>query len=124
MAKDIKEITEREDVVLLVNYFYEKVKQDDLLGPLFAHVDWPHHLPIMYSFWSSMLLGEQSYKGNPFQKHISLAITVSHFHRWMELFNQTVDENFIGDSAIEVKDRARSIAGVWQYKLGLSKYGS
>jgi hypothetical protein len=40
----------------------------------------------------------------------------------MELFNQTVDENFNGDRAIEVKDRARNIAGVWQYKLGLSKY--
>jgi hemoglobin len=122
MMKDMKEITDREDVILLVNDFYEKVKQDNLLGPLFAHVDWPHHLPIMYSFWSSMLLGDQSYKGNPFQKHISLAITASHFDRWMELFNQTVDENFNGDRAIEVKDRARSIAGVWQYKLGLSKY--
>lgn len=122
MAKDMKEIIDREDVILLVNRFYEKVKQDNLLGPLFAHVDWLHHLPIMYSFWSSMLLGEQSYKGNPFQKHVGLAITASHFDRWIELFNQTVDENFIGDNAIEVKDRARSIAGVWQYKLGLSKY--
>jgi len=118
----MKEILEREDVVVLVNNFYEKVKQDQLLGPLFAHVDWPHHLPIMYSFWSSMLLGEQSYKGNPFQKHIALAITASHFDRWMELFSKTVDENFTGDKAIEVKDRARSISGVWQYKLGLSKY--
>ena len=120
----MKEIIDREDVILLVNRFYDKVKQDHLLGPLFAHVDWPHHLPTMYSFWSSMLLGEQSYKGNPFQKHIGLAITASHFERWIELFDQTVDENFIGDSAIQVKDRARSIAGVWQYKLGLSKYGS
>lgn len=124
MLKDMKEIIDREDVILLVNRFYDKVKQDNLLGPLFAHVDWPHHLPIMYSFWSSMLLGEQSYKGNPFQKHVGLAITASHFDRWIELFNQTVNENFIGDNAIEVKDRARSIAGVWQYKLGLSKYGS
>ena len=118
----MKEIAAREDIVLMVTYFYEKVKQDNLLGPLFAHVNWPNHLPIMYNFWSSMLLGEQSYRGNPFQKHVGLAITAIHFDRWLELFNQTIDENFIGDNAIEVKDRARSIAGVWQYKLGLSKY--
>jgi len=117
----MKEIKEREDVILMVNHFYEKVKKDNLLGPVFAHVDWPHHLPIMYNFWSSMLLGEQSYQGNPFQKHVGLAITAEHFDRWLELFHQTIDENFIGDRAIEVKDRARSIAGVWQYKLGLPK---
>lgn len=115
----MNEITEREDVVLLVNSFYEKVKQDSLLGPVFAKVDWPRHLPVMYNFWSSMLLGEQSYQGNPFQKHVGLEITVSHFDRWLELFHQTVDENFRGEKANEVKDRARNIAGVWQYKLGL-----
>jgi len=117
----MKEIEEREDIILLVNNFYEKVKQDDLLNPLFAQVNWPSHLPIMYNFWSSMLLGEQSYQGNPFQKHVGLVITVLHFDRWLELFQRTVDENFTGDKAIEVKDRARSIAGVWQYKLGLMK---
>jgi hemoglobin len=117
---EMKEITEREDIILLVNNFYEKVKQDDLLGPLFTHVDWPHHLPVMYNFWSSMLLGDQSYQGNPFQKHVGLAITASHFDRWLELFHQTVDENFNGDKASEVKDRSRSIAGVWQYKLNMT----
>lgn len=119
----MKEITQREDIILLVNSFYDKVKQDDLLGPLFTHVDWPHHLPVMYNFWSSMLLDEQSYQGNPFQKHVALAISASHFDRWLELFHQTVDENFIGDKANEVKDRSRSIAGVWQYKLSQLKGG-
>ena len=117
----MKEITQREDIILLVNNFYEKVKQDDLLSPLFTHIDWPNHLPIMYNFWSSMLLGEQSYQGNPFQKHVALAISASHFDRWLELFHQTVDENFIGDRASEVKGRSRSIAGVWQYKLSQLK---
>ncbi len=117
----MKEIMQREDIILLVNNFYEKVKQDDLLSPLFAHVNWPAHLPIMYNFWSSMLLGEQSYQGNPFQKHVALSISALHFDRWLELFYQTVDENFIGDKASEVKDRSRSIAGVWQYKLSQLK---
>ncbi|MGC1244127.1 MAG: group III truncated hemoglobin, partial [Chryseosolibacter sp.] len=58
------DIINREDIKLLVDSFYEKVQADALLAPVFNHVDWPHHLPIMYNFWSSMLLGDQSYRGN------------------------------------------------------------
>ena len=116
-----KDIIEREDVEILVNKFYDKVNADTLLGPVFAHVDWPHHLPIMYNFWSSMLLGEQSYRGNPLQKHLPLPIEKQHFSRWLELFKETVDENFRGEKAAEVKMRATSIAGIFQYKMGLIK---
>ena len=117
----MKDITSREDIILLVNSFYDKVNQDDLLKPIFGHVDWPAHLPIMYNFWSSMLLGDQSYQGNPFQKHVHLAIDSSHFNRWLELFTQTVNENFAGFKAEEVKNRAQNIAGVFQHKMGLMK---
>jgi hemoglobin len=73
----------------------------------------------MYDFWSSMLLGDQTYRGNPLQKHLPLAIDQSHFNRWLSLFKETVDENFEGDKAEEVKMRAKSIAGVFQVKMGL-----
>ena len=115
------DIEKREDIILLVDTFYRKVMEDNLLSPVFQHVDWHNHLPIMYNFWSSMLLGDQTYKGNPFQKHIHLAINSSHFERWMILFSQSVDELFEGKRAGEVKDRARSIAGIFQHKLGLLK---
>lgn len=115
----MKEIEVRDDIIVLVDRFYDKVKTDERLGPLFAHVDWPHHLPIMYNFWSSMLLGEQSYQGNPFQKHMSLPLEGIHFNRWLELFFQTIDETFIGERADEVKSRAQSIARVWQHKLNI-----
>lgn len=113
----MNDITQREDIIKLVHTFYDKVNQDDLLGPLFAHVNWPKHFPIMYDFWGSMLLGERSYMGNPFQKHVPLAIETEHFERWITLFHQTVDELFEGEKAQEAKDRARSIAYVWQHKL-------
>ena len=116
-----KDILNREDIELLVNAFYDKVKQDPLLAPVFSHVDWPNHLPNMYNFWSSMLFGDQTYNGNPFQKHIHLKIDVSHFNRWLELFNSTVENHFVGMKADEVKSRAQSIAGVWQHKLGVLK---
>lgn len=119
MATQQSDIEERPDIEKLVKTFYEKVMQDALLGPVFAHVDWDKHLPIMYQFWSSMILGEQSYRGNPFQRHIGLAITADHFRRWLELFTETVDENFSGEHAEEIKMRARNIADVFQYRLGL-----
>ena len=117
------DITDRNDVKTLVDRFYEKVNADDVLAPVFAHVDWPHHLPIMYSFWSSMLLGEQSYRGNPLQNHLGLPVSSQHFQRWLHLFNQTIDENFHGEKADEVKMRAHSIAGIFQLKMGLIKPG-
>jgi hemoglobin len=95
------------------------VKNDSLLGPVFSHVDWPHHLPIMYNFWSSMILGDQTYRGNPLQKHLPLAIDKNHFGQWLVLFRKTVDENFEGERAEEIKMRAQSIAGIFQMKMGL-----
>ncbi len=117
----MKEINDRSDIEILVNRFYDKVKKDELLGPLFAHIDWPKHLPTMYNFWSSLLLGDQSYRDNPFAKHVPLAIDARHFGQWLVLFKQTVDENFVGEKAEEVKSRAQSIASVWQHKMGLMK---
>ncbi len=121
MSHQPVDITTRDDIKILVNRFYDKVKSDALLGPVFSHVDWPHHLPVMYDFWSSMLLGDQRYSGSPLQKHLPLPIDQSHFSQWLALFMQTVDENFAGEKADEVKMRARSIAGIFQVKMGLLK---
>jgi hemoglobin len=115
------DILDRADIITLVNHFYDKVKSDPLLAPVFAHVDWPQHLPVMYNFWSSMLFGEQSYSSNPMQKHLHLPIEGKHFNRWLELFQETVNESFQGEKAEEVKMRAHSIAGVFQVKMGLRK---
>jgi len=121
LCQPMNDISNGEDIVLLVNSFYSKVKDDELLAPKFRHLDWEKHLPTMYNFWSSMLLGDQRYQGNPFEKHLSLSIDSSHFDRWLKLFTQTVDEHFAGTKAVETKSRAQSIAGVWQHKMGLLK---
>ena len=114
------DLDSRNNIEILVTTFYNTVKDDPLLAPVFAHVDWDHHLPIMVDFWSSMLLGDMRYKGNPFQKHIGLPITAEHFGQWLKLFMATVDENFGGPKAEEAKSRAQSIAGIFQHKLGLT----
>ncbi|SIT94970.1 group III truncated hemoglobin [Pontibacter indicus] len=119
MKEDIKD---EQDIKLLVDSFYAKVNEDDLLGPIFngfAKVDWEHHLPIMYNFWSSVLLGTMAYKGQPFPKHMRLPIDRQHFARWVTLFCETADELFAGEKTAELKQKATSIAQVFQMKMGL-----
>ena len=46
------------DIKLLVNSFYDKVKADTVIGYIFndiAKVDWEKHLPVMYDFWENVL---------------------------------------------------------------------
>ncbi|WP_018479892.1 group III truncated hemoglobin [Pontibacter roseus] len=119
MKTDIKD---EQDIKLLVDTFYVSVREDDLLEPIFdgfAQVNWEHHLPIMYSFWSSVLFGTMAYKGQPFPKHMRLPVDRQHFARWVELFTQTVDSLFEGEKAQEIKQKATSIAQVFQMKMGL-----
>ncbi len=115
------DIQNRGDVERLVDLFYEQVRQDDLLSPVFAHVNWPAHLPTMYNFWSSLLLGDSSYQGNPFQKHMNLAIRGEHFDRWLLLFSRTVRDHFDGQKAVEALERAHAIAGLFRHRLGLNQ---
>jgi hemoglobin len=117
----MNDIVSRLEVTHLVNSFYERVNKDALLAPVFAHVDWPHHLPIMYNFWSSVLLGDMSYNGSPLAKHIGLPINREHFSRWLALFTETVDSEFSGPVAEEAKNRATTIASLFQHKMGLMK---
>lgn len=118
------DIATRNDIELLVNTFYDKVKTNKIIGHIFndvAKVDWGHHLPKMYSFWASLLLGEHSFSGNPMQKHIALSklTTMSEveFSEWLSLFIQTTDELFEGEKAEEAKTRAANIARLMLHKI-------
>jgi hemoglobin len=117
----MRDIETREDIEIIVRQFYTKVQANETLAPFFAHLNWEKHLPTMYSFWSSLLLGEQGYRGNPFQAHVSLALADVHFRTWLRLFKSTVDENYSGSKCDEIKMRAEAIAGVFQHKLGIVK---
>ena len=109
------------DVKFLVDTFYGKVQEDVLLSPVFTEVveDWQEHLPTMYAFWNSVLLGHTDYKGHPFPKHTVLPIGKEHFERWLALFSNAIDANFAGEKAQEAKLRAGTIAKIFQAKMGL-----
>lgn len=120
--KTRKPIENREDIKLLVDEFYSKVRQDPYIGPIFtdvAKVDWEEHLPKLYNFWADLLLGEDTYRGRPFPPHMKLNLQQGHFEQWLHLFTQTVDENFVGLKASEAKSRALRIARNFMINLSL-----
>lgn len=119
-----KDLENNDDIELLVNTFYDKVKQDEEIRHFFTEVvkvNWEKHLPVMYRFWENIIFHTGSYTGNPMEAHQNLnkrsPMYASHFERWIQLFNETVDELFEGANAFQIKQRALSIATVMQLKV-------
>lgn len=119
-----KNIENREDIKLLVNNFYHKVKADPVIGFIFTQmvkINWEQHLPVMYDFWENTLFYTGGYNGNPMAIHQRLnqqiPLKAEHFQQWINLFTSTVDELFTGEKAELAKQRAISIATVMQIKI-------
>ena len=77
----------------LVDTFYEDIRRDEMLGPIFdRHIkDWSLHLPKMYSFWSTVVLHTGQYSGRPLEAHQRLGgLTQAHFDRWLQIWSATV----------------------------------
>ena len=118
------DITDIEDIKLLVNTFYGKVRQDDLLADIFNGViqdRWDEHLEKMYRFWQTVLLEEHTYYGSPFRPHAQLPVNATHFDQWKDLFFETVDGHFSGKKAEEAKWRAAKMAEMFQMKINYYK---
>ena len=77
------DIAGKREIRLMVDSFYESIRSDEQLGPVFDSkiADWSKHLPTMYSFWDSILFGTADYRGNPFAKHMNLPVGHAHFER-------------------------------------------
>lgn len=117
----MNDINTNEDIKILVDCFYAKVRKDEHLATVFnkrIEADkWEIHLNKMYTFWESVLFHKASYKGNPFEKHVNLSINKIHFTKWVKLFLETVDENFVGLVADDAKMKAKSIAHIFSHKI-------
>lgn len=109
-----------DDIKILINKFYSRVRKDDLLGPIFQEKipgDWGPHLQIMYDFWYTVLFAKAAYRGNPFMKHAEMPIYAGHFDKWVALFHQTIDELFAGSIADDAKQRAIKMSLLFQSRL-------
>lgn len=113
-------------VVRVVNAFYDKVRADPLLGPVFAAAipegHWPQHLGAMYDFWSAMMLGTRRYAGRPLPKHLALpGLEEAHFTRWLELFHKTVFGLCAPETAEAFMERASAVAQ--NFRRAIKAYG-
>jgi hemoglobin len=94
----------------LVHGFYDRVRADAELGPIFDRVigdDWDAHLAKMCDFWSSVMLTSGRYKGNPMVAHLRLKmVRPGHFARWLALFGETAEA--LTPPVIAAQFRARS----------------
>lgn len=112
------DITNREDVSLLVNSFYKKIRKDDILGPIFNNIisDWDAHLELLTDFWETQLFLKRKYHGNPVTAHQEVddktnhTISSEHFGFWLNLWFETLDELFEGEVAWIAKNRAQKMS--------------
>jgi hemoglobin len=102
----------REEISDLVDRFYAKVPLDPEIGPIFnaAIDDWPEHLRLLKDFWSTVLLTERSYKGNPLSKHLELSLDPAHFACWLALFAETAREVMSPEDAEIIIGKSHRIA--------------
>jgi hemoglobin len=96
----------------LVRGFYARVREDALLGPVFAArvTDWEPHLQRMCEFWSSVALMTGRYHGQPMRKHLPLPVDGRHFDRWLALFEAAARELCPSKAAEHFVERAQRIA--------------
>lgn len=115
----MKDIENIEDIRVFVDEFYESVRNDELIGPVFLEKigDWQHHLEKLYAFWNAALFGVPGFKGNPFARHAPLKIGTEHFTRWLKLFYETIDRHFEGEMAAGAKNRAELMAYMFLNRL-------
>lgn len=113
-----------EDIDRLVPAFYDRVRADPILGPVFNQAidDWPLHLEKLKAFWSSVMLGTGRYKGQPMVAHVQHEphMTADNFGRWLALWRQTSGEILAPDVAAALQEKADRIAESLQ--LGIQFY--
>lgn len=119
------DITNREDIALLVMNFYGKIRKHDILGPIFNRViiDWEAHFELLTDFWETQLFLKRKYHGNPVEAHqevddkINNTVTSEHFGLWLNLWFETIDELFEGETAWVAKNRAQKMSTLLFLKI-------
>jgi hemoglobin len=120
----MRDIQTREDLHLLMSEFYKKLLADSKINFIFtevAKIDLEPHLLDLVDFWEQLLFDTGSYRKNVLQIHKDvnqkLKLSEEHFTIWLHYFNTTIDENFEGQIAENMKTRTLSIATVMKIKM-------
>ena len=123
----MKDIQNQRDLYLLVDEFYKKLLSDDGISYIFTDVvkiKIEEHLPILVTFWSQAILGTGGYTNNLTKIHLDINekeyLSPKLFNIWLNHFNVTVDENFKGEKAEQIKMQAVNLATILQIKIANS----
>lgn len=122
------DIQNQDDLYLLVDEFYKRLLSDESIGYIFTDIvkiKLEEHLPILVTFWSQGILGTGGYTKNLTQIHLDIdakePLTPELFKIWLNHFYSSVDKNFKGEKAEQIKTQALSIATVIQIKIAQQK---
>ncbi len=112
------------DCETLVRAFYGAAMTDPVIGFIFtdvARLDLEAHVPVITSFWATILLGTGTYSGGAFRPHAELDRKVhlreGHFERWVALWTATVDGLFAGPRAEQAKAHGARVARAFHRRL-------
>ncbi|WP_319520251.1 group III truncated hemoglobin [uncultured Martelella sp.] len=125
-GKPLPEVLDEAMIRAVVHGFYDRVRADPLLGPVFtsriAADDWPRHLERMCDFWSATLLRTSRYQGRPLPPHLAIPeLEKRHFERWLQLFAETVGAFCPKEIAALFLDRALRIAHSFRLAIGFHR---
>lgn len=115
-----KDIITLKDIQFLVDKFYETVRADPFLGPIFnsrLEGRWDMHHHKLYRFWHTVLLRRPDYFGDPVPIHFNMNIEEKHFDYWLKLWIITVDDYFEGKIAERAKLRGKTMAASFLSKI-------
>ena len=120
----MNDIQNQVDLHFLVNEFYKKLLLDNRINFIFTDVvkiKIEEHLPILVVFWSQMILGTGGYHNNLTDIHLQVDrlehLTTTMFEIWIKHFNTTVNQNFRGKNATEIKLQAQNLSLILQIKI-------
>lgn len=111
----------KESIDKLMDIFYDKIKADNNLGPIFkskigeSKEEWKHHKDKISNFWQGQLLRQGNYSGQPMKAHIDLPpFPQEFFSIWLNLFSQSLDIVFDDNCKSIFLKRAQMIANSFQ----------
>ncbi|QXP69098.1 group III truncated hemoglobin [Polaribacter sp. R2A056_3_33] len=121
------DISSRKDIKNIITKFYDLLLADKKMIPFFEDIvaqnHLEEHLEVISDFWNDILFDTNTYANNVMKKHVDKNVFVAfkkeHFTIWMSYFFKTIDDNFEGERAHNMKNRARSIATVMELKMGV-----
>lgn len=125
-GRPLPELLDEDMIRNVVHGFYDKIRNDDLLGPIFERAivpeAWPRHLAKMCDFWSATLLRSGRYDGRPLPPHLAIPeLREEHFRRWLTLFHATVRRHCPPEVGRLFIDRALRIAHSFRLAVAFSR---